>query len=145
MIHLLDVNFLIALLDANHLHHLLAKSFFKRVSVTGWATCPIVENGYLRIVSAPAYPNGSGSSVLAADSLRVARKQPGHQFWPDDLSLSEPLKFPNLPASKHLTDCYLLALAVARGGKLATFDRNIDPTWVPGGTHALHVVDAKIP
>jgi uncharacterized protein len=143
MIHLLDVNVLIALLDGNHAHHEAAKAFFSSIATTGWATCPLVENGYLRIVGAAAYPHGPGSPALAAQSLRSAKEQPGHQFWPDDLSLADPAKFPTLPASQHLTDCYLLALAVARGGKLATLDLRIDPTWVAGGHAALHVVSSN--
>lgn len=66
---------------------------------------------------------------------------PGHQFWPDDLSLCDSAHFPDLPSATHLTDCYLFALAVKHGGKLVTFDRGIDPAWIPGGKKALLVLD----
>lgn len=45
-----------------------------------------------------------------------------------------------LAAAKHLTDCYLLARAVTRGGKFATFDQRIDPAWVRGGHQALLLI-----
>jgi hypothetical protein len=72
------------------------------------------------------------------DALRAA---PGHQFWSDDVSLSDPRLFPSLPASKHLTDLYLLGLAVKHGGRFATFDAGIDPTLVPGGPAALFIIE----
>jgi hypothetical protein len=39
-----------------------------------------------------------------------------------------------------LTDLYLLALAVKRGSKLATFDQRIDPALLTGGAAALHLI-----
>lgn len=48
-----------------------------------------------------------------------------------------------LAAAKHLPDCYLLALAVTRGGKFGIFDQRIDPAWVHGGHHALLLVQPK--
>jgi hypothetical protein len=61
----------------------------------------------------------------------------GHRFWPDDLSLRGAL---NLPVSKHLTDHYLLSLAMHRHGKLVTFDRHIQADRIPGGAAAYHVI-----
>ncbi len=71
------------------------------------------------------------------DALRAA---PGHQFWPDDISLMDIHIFPTLPASKHLTDLYLLALAVKHGGRFATFDESIDASLIPGGPVAYHLI-----
>jgi predicted nucleic acid-binding protein len=42
--------------------------------------------------------------------------------------------------SKHLTDYYLLALAVQQGASLATFDRRIDPALIKGGLEAYTVI-----
>lgn len=69
--------------------------------------------------------------------LHSLRAAPGHQFGPDAVSLAEAKAFPDLPASKDLTDAYLLGLAVKNGGRLVTFDRHVDPARIPGGTHAL--------
>lgn len=138
--YLLDVNVLIALLDSSHPHHLPAKAFFKNMTPTGWATCPLTENGVLRILGNPGYPNGPGSPEEARKLLSHLIAMPGHQFWPDEPSLLDPKTFPRLPASKHLTDAYLLALAVSRQARFATFDGGIDPALVPGGPSALHLI-----
>lgn len=137
MVHLLDVNVLIALLDQDHAHHHRAWKFFDEQAHSGWATCPLTENGLLRILSHPGYPAGPGSAEIARLWLVNLKQHGGHQFWPDDLSLLDTRRFPSLPPGKHLTDAYLLALAVQRGGKLATLDRGIDSRWVAGATDSI--------
>jgi predicted nucleic acid-binding protein len=47
---------------------------------------------------------------------------------------------PDLPASKSLTDLYLLALAVSRQACFATFDRRIDPSLLPDGPAAFYLL-----
>ena len=42
---------------------------------------------------------------------------------------------------RHLTDSYLLALALRHGGKLATFDKKLVVHAVHGGAAALHVIE----
>jgi uncharacterized protein len=141
MIQLLDANALIALGDANHPHREAALRFFKEsATVHGWATCPLTENAFLRILGSSSYPHGPGSPTEARLLLSRLRAVPGHQFWSDDLSLSDARFFPVLPASRHLTDLYLLGLAVKHGGCLATFDAGIDCSWVTGGAAALHLI-----
>jgi toxin-antitoxin system PIN domain toxin len=142
MIFLADVNVLLFLADPSSPFHLAARSFFERASKEGWATCPITENGFLRIFGHPRFPGGPGSTQSARETIQQWKSIPGHQFWPDDLSLCDSANFPDLPSAKHLTDCYLLALAVKRGGKLVTFDRRIDPSWVAGGSKALLVLES---
>jgi predicted nucleic acid-binding protein len=65
---------------------------------------------------------------------------PGHQFWPDDLTLTNERHHPQLPGSKNLTDYFLLALAVKHGGRFATFDTGITAALVPGGQAVLHLL-----
>ncbi len=145
MIFLPDVNVLLFLADPASPFHSAAKSFLKRASGEGWATCPITENGFVRILGNPGFPGGPGSAQAARKTIHQWKSTPGHQFWPDDLSLCDDAHFPVLPHSKHLTDCYLLALAVKRGAKFATFDRRIDPLWVPGGKDALVILETTNP
>lgn len=143
---LLDVNILLALADPKHPHHAIAKNFFVNKRPGAWATCPLVENGFLRILSGNSYAHRVDSPRTARVILdQMIRSSPGHQFWPDDLSLCDSANFPDLPSAKHLTDCYLLALTVKRGGKLVTFDRRIDPSWVAGGSKALLVLETTSP
>ena len=68
MIALLDINFLIALFDSAHVHHAAAESWFMNHRKLGWATCPLSENGCIRILSQPNY---SGGLALAEVSRRL--------------------------------------------------------------------------
>jgi toxin-antitoxin system PIN domain toxin len=142
MIILPDVNVLIFLADPQSPLHEAAKSFFQKKALNGWATCPMTENGFMRIIGHPSFPGGTGSAKVARETLLQWQSIPGHQFWADDVSLCDTNYFPTLAPAKHLTDCYLLALAVKRGGKFATFDQRIDPAWVRGGHHALLLLEA---
>ena len=135
--YLLDINVLIALADPDHVHHEKAETFFLQHHEAGWATCPITENGFVRIISHPKYPKGAGSPELARDILRQLCAHEGHRFWPDDVSLRS---FSNLPASKHLTDHYLLCLALHRQGRLVTLDQHINASLVAGGDTAYLVL-----
>jgi hypothetical protein len=138
---LLDANVLIALGDARHPHGDAALRFFEVHAVpSGWATCPLTENAFLRIVGAPSYPGSPGSTDAARELLRRLTAAPGHQFWPDDHSLLDARRLPRLPAAKHLTDVYLLALAVSRQARFVTFDHAIDPALVPGGPATFHLL-----
>lgn len=138
MIYLLDVSVLIALCDPAHPRAVEAQRFFSSgLAREGWATCPIVENGFLRIFGSPRYPGGPGSPKMARSILAGLLAAPGHQFWPDDLSL---LSAVELPASEAITDHYLLAMAVERGGRFATFNTKIDALLVAGGPAAYHVI-----
>ena len=105
-----DVNILIALADSDHPNHHSAGAFFQKATIEGWATCPLTENGFLRIFGHANYDQGPNSPENARPFLQAYCAAPGHQFWPDDISLTNTKYFPTLPNSKHLTDHYLLAL-----------------------------------
>ena len=138
---LFDANLLIALGDADHPHGDAALRFFEEHAVlAGWATCPLTQNAFLRILGNPTYPRGPGSTEQARELLAKLTSAPGHQFWPDDHSLLDTRRLPRLPSARHLTDVYLLALAISRQARLATFDRAIDPALVPGGPAAFHLL-----
>ncbi len=140
MTFLLDANVLIALGDSDHVHHARVQAWFHSERGRAWATCPLTENAFLRIVGAASYPRSIGEPGVVRTVLEQMCAFPGHQFWEDSLSLREVAVFPTLPSSKHLTDIYLLALAVARGGRLATLDRRIDPATIPGGEQAYFLI-----
>ena len=134
MISLLDVNVLIALLDTDHQFAPRAMDWFRRHENGGWATCPLTLNGCARILGNPSYQDGPGSVSGALAMLQRACRQVSHQFWPDDLSpLDEDrIRHDELITPRQLTDTYLLALAVRRGGRLVTFDRSIRLRTVVG-------------
>jgi toxin-antitoxin system PIN domain toxin len=139
---LLDINVLIALIDPAHVQHDKAHLWFAAKGQTSWATCPLTENGVLRIVGHPRYPNCPGSPAAVAELLISFRKLAGHAFWPDDISLldQEHLDTTRLLDSAHVTDSYLLALARAHHGQLATFDQHFVTDAVIDGRGALHVI-----
>jgi len=134
---LLDVNVLIALLDADHAHHSVATEWLVGNIEQGWASCPIIQNGCVRILSQPRYPNPLPAAQVA-DRLAEAAAMPHHQFWPDSVSLLDPaiIERNKLLGSRQVTDAYLLALAVAHGGRFVTFDHSVPLATVPGARPA---------
>jgi toxin-antitoxin system PIN domain toxin len=139
---LLDVNVLIALIDPAHIQHEPAHTWFAALGKRTWATCPLTENGVLRIVGHPAYPNSPGTPAAAADSMASLRALPSHVFWPDDISLLDVRKIDmsRLLSAAQVTDSYLLALACAHEGHLATFDRRLIVDAIRGGESALYLI-----
>ncbi len=139
---LLDINVLIALIDPAHVQHNRAHAWFAAKGHKAWATCPLTENGVLRIVGHPRYPNSPGSPAAVAELLAEFRELPGHVFWPDDVSLldRQQVNRARLLESAHLTDSYLLALARAHHGQLATFDQRLVTDAVVMGRERLHLI-----
>lgn len=139
---LLDVNVLIALIDPAHVQHDRAHAWFEAKGRKAWATCPLTENGVLRIVGHPRYPSSPGSPAAVAELLASLRRLSGHAFWSDNISLldDQHANPTRLLDSAHVTDAYLLALARAYHGQLATFDRRIPTETVVDGAKALHII-----
>ena len=142
MIYLLDVNVLIALIDPAHVAHEAAHAWFAVEGARSWATCPITENGVLRILGNPKYPNSPGSPAAVAPILRRMRALPGHVFWSDEISLvgADFVGAEKIVTPAQVTDACLLALAVAKRGRLATFDRRIAVNAVRNGRSALALI-----
>lgn len=137
---LLDVNVLLALHDAQHVHHRAAADWLATHARAGWATCPLTQNGCIRILSQPNYPN----PVPLADALAVLRRScslPSHRFWTDDISLLDEarLNHARMHGHRQITDLYLLALAVAHKGRFVTFDAQV-PLSAVRGARPEHLV-----
>ena len=134
---LLDINVLIALHDRDHVHHRRASEWFSAHAKQGWASCPLTQNGCLRIMSQPAYPNPQPLPALL-HMLRQSTSAPIHEFWSDDASILDAKRFHHAHMHSHrqITDLYLLGLAVKHGGRLVTFDIKIPLTAVLGATQA---------
>jgi hypothetical protein len=140
---LLDVNVLIALIDPAHVQHDRAHEWFASSGRQAWATCPLTENAVLRIVGHARYRNSPGTPAAVAELMMGLRTLPGHEFWPDDLTIFDVQRIHSdrLLDSAQVTDSYLLALASAHGGKLATFDRRLVTSAVVNGSQATHLID----
>lgn len=145
---LLDVNVLVALFFPEHVHHEIAHDWFADHRRDGWATCPITENGFVRV--ATQQPTESGV-IRAAEALEhVGRfcSDEHHHQWTDAVSMTDAKLFvPEFIAShRHVTDIYLLGLARKMKGALVTFDRHIPLSAVRGATSAhLQILSAVEP
>ena len=137
---LLDVNVLISLLDSDHALHRRAYGWFEEHAPGGWATCPITQNGCVRVMTNPSYPNSVPIRQLI-ERLRDATQSPYHEFWPDDVSLLDPMTADagRILGARQITDLYLLALAVRRDGLFVTFDAAVAPGAIVGADRR-HVV-----
>ena len=131
---LLDANFIIALLDPDHAFHERAHAWWAANRTGGWASCPLTENGVVRIMSHPGYSKKmrfTPGDLIGR--LRQFAAQSDHEFWPDAISLRDEDIFAvdRMHSSPQLTDLYLLALAVVHRGRLVTFDHGIPLSGVP--------------
>jgi len=137
---LLDVNVLVALLDAGHVHHGAASTWLDRNIEQGWASCPLTQNGCLRTLSADSYARPQPVAAVAA-RLREATSTSFHEFWPDEFSVLDSTRLDHdwLLRSRQVNDGYLLAMAVRRGGVFVTLDRGMDLALVRGAT-ARHLI-----
>jgi toxin-antitoxin system PIN domain toxin len=132
---LLDVNVLFALAWEKHLHH--------RYREKGWATCAMTECSFVRLSSNPKVAYIETTPFEAARMLAQITSYPGHVFWADDLQLTEVMQaYTSTQLRGHLQvpDAYLLSLAIAHGGTLATFDRRaaaLMPAHHPGSVEII--------
>lgn len=134
---LLDVNVLLALLDADHVDHARAREWLAREIRAGWASCAITQNGFVRVISQPRYPSPV-APAQAMERLERATRTPHHVFWDCSLSVLDQriVDRTRIHGPKQVTDAYLLALSVAAGGRFVTFDRSIPLSAVAGATES---------
>lgn len=136
---LFDSTFLIALLDDDHNFHDRAIDWFHDNKSSGWASCPLTQNAFLRILSQPGYSSSQTYALIELrDLLRRNIRDTDHEFWPDDISLldSSRIDFDRIFGPNQLTDIYLLAIANHRDGRLVTFDERIPLSAVRNATPA---------
>ncbi len=112
---LLDSNVLIALIVEDHVHHELAKYWFKK-SHQKFATCPITQGSLIRFL----IREGQDSSI-SVDILRSICLHPRHEFWMDEVGFSD-FELKSVSGHRQVTDFYLAQLARIKNGKLVTFD-----------------------
>lgn len=141
MSYLLDVNVLIALIDPMHVHHERAHRWFGSRGRRDWLSCPTTQNGAIRIISNPRYTNTQppGLVIESLDSLLAVG---GHRFVADEVSLLDPaLDRSRLLSAAQVTDSYLIFLAASVGASLATFDRRIVTSAIPGGAAVVSAIE----
>ena len=138
---LLDVKALIALVDSDHISHAAAAAWFSENHHRGWATCPITENGMVRVLSQPTYPSGQRTPAEVIDVLNALKSSfaESYQFWSDEISLSDGSLFKSafITGPREVTDVYLLGLAMRKKGKVISFDRSLPWQAIKGGSGHL--------
>ncbi len=136
--YLLDTNLLIALLWPSHNQHETAALWFATHRSQGWATCPLTQAGFVRVVSNPAFSRDAVRPRDAVQVLAANIASQDHLFWSTDIPVPNAVSFAGLRLLGHqqVTDAYLLGLAIHRGGILATLDRQIGNLVEPGSEHA---------
>ena len=127
------MSFLVALLDQEHVQHEKSNDWLATNGAGGWATCPVTENGCLRVLTNPRYTVPQ-SAAFVLGRLDATRRSGNHAFWSDDLSITDEAVFDwdRLQGHQQITDISLLALAVAHSRRLVTFDQRIQPGMVKG-------------
>lgn len=113
--HLLDANVLIALCVRDHEHHDRATAWL--TAAGRFAVCPVVEGALARFLIRVGETTDTAAAVLAG--VRAADRC---EFWSDSISYTA-VDLSSVRGHRQVTDSYLAALAVERGGRLATFDR----------------------
>jgi toxin-antitoxin system PIN domain toxin len=138
---LLDINVLLALFDADHVDHSRTREWLEADIGHGWASCAITQNGFVRVISQPRYPSPI-PVAQAIELLSRATRSEYHEFWPCELSLLDEriVDRTRIHGPRKVTDAYLLALALAHGGRFVTFDRAIPLEAVAGAQPAKLVV-----
>ena len=141
---LLDIKLVLAILDPAHDHHVTAQCWFNDSGRYSFATCPVVENGVLRIASSAAYPNRAGDVDTVRRILGRLCSQEGHIFWSDSISLRTAAPEVSGMGPNEVTDLYLLALAKANDGIFVTFDRRIRADRLAAADHLLVLFQQQI-
>jgi uncharacterized protein len=134
---LFDVNVLIALFQPDHVHHQRAHQWWQANQHHGWASCPITENGFVRILSQPKYPMPQ-TIPAAIKLLNLAKGATDHMFWPDDISLLDSSVFNADAFTRHgqITNSYLLSLAARHDGRLVSLVQDVMPATMAGFAEA---------
>jgi len=132
VIYLLDVNVLIALFDSQHVNHTAAHRWF--TNVENWATCPVTENAFVRILTNPSYPTIDARPAEVIEALVTFSRRPKHHFFDDDITVRDGHLFDGkmIAGTKQITDIYLVGLAHRHRAKLATFDRKLSHRAIIG-------------
>lgn len=124
------------------MHHTVAHRWFRANRNRGWATCPVIESGFVRVSSnRRAIPKACTPGEAIA-LLRRIRGLPGHVFWADNISPTDPhsTPFERVVGYRQVTDAHLLALAIRHGGRLVTFDRSLAELAGPDGRDAVELI-----
>ena len=140
--YLLDVNVLVALSVPTHHYHLPATEWFDDADFD-WATTPLTEAGYVRLLTNPVVVGFSVSVSQALDGLRELREEPGFRFLADATSLGAPfIDLEPMVGTTQVTDFHLVNLVAQNGMRLATFDGSLLRSLAEADRGHVYVIDS---
>jgi len=121
---LLDINALIALAHASHVHHARAAAWYRSVPGAGSAlcTCAITELGFVRVTVLAGLQIDVAAARKALAALKSTSAVP-FEFLGDSMGVDRLPSFSKTPAK--LTDGHLLELAREHHAQFATLDAGI--------------------
>ena len=122
-----DVNTLIAAAWPNHIHHVQARRWLQEETQSGWATCPMVQSGFLRISMNATVVGQAATFATALTLLERYTSDTAHILWESEAS---PPTWPEwlkqrVQGYRQVTDATLLATALHHGGVLVTLDSGL--------------------
>lgn len=139
--YLLDASVLIALYDPRHVHHASAHRWFERVE--HWATTPMTEAAFVRLIGNPLVSGDDVTPREAIAALDAIRHAPGHRFLVDDSSLAHPhVDLDSLVGYRLVTDFHLVNLAARARLRLATFDARLLRALSPADRDLIELIPA---
>jgi toxin-antitoxin system PIN domain toxin len=141
-LYLLDVNVVVSLINRTHSHYPEASDWFLSEGQDNWCTCPIVENGALRVSLNTLIDGAPLSASLIVGAIDNLKSRGQHVFLPDDISILNTTDFDHnlITTKKQITDTYLLALAAKHDAVLATLDKRIVTTAVRFPNARIHTI-----
>lgn len=135
-----DVNVLLALHVADHVHHAAARIWME--GIESYATTPVTESGLVRLLLNPTITGQSVSSTFAFTALTTLRSNRRAAFWADDTSLAQPrFNVDGMAGYRQTTDYHLLNVAARHGGRLATLDSKIERTLTAADRYLVETID----
>lgn len=130
MTYLLDVDVLVALSLRAHQHHRAATEWIAGVEL--FATTPLTEGAFVRILSSGRLTAEPISITDAVRAIRVMWDRPGHRFLEDDATFTRPsIDLSAMVGPKQVPDFHLVNLVARRGHRLATFDGSLERALAP--------------
>jgi predicted nucleic acid-binding protein len=128
MIHLLDVNALVALGFDSHEFHSRVATWVRSEDVPHLATCSITELGFVRVLAqTPVYD----LTVTQARTLLIKLKRSPVVRFAFMADGNDIISLPGwVKAPKQITDGHMVKLASANAAVLTTLDENIPGSYV---------------
>lgn len=125
---LLDINVLLALVWAGHVHHARVVAWHREWMPKKWVLCPLSEAGFLRLSLNRAFVSGQATISILRETLRRLHAQRSciriHEV-PDPSDPRFDPVWKKVRDHQQVMDAMLLSIAIAANMRLATLDEKM--------------------